>query len=89
MDGTVREMPLGDVKNLVEVVVYVKQDLGEQQRDQVVTALKNRDEISGAEFCALRNHLLLVRYDRDIFSSQQVLKSFTSLNLEARLIGPI
>ena len=89
MDAIVEQMPVGNVKNVVEVVVYVKEDLGEQQRDQVVSALKDREEITAAEFCTLRNHLLLVKYDRDLFSSQEVLKGFTSLNLEARLIGPI
>lgn len=89
MDVIVEQMPVGNVKNVVEVVVYVKEDLGEQQRDRVVSALKDREEITAAEFCTLRNHLLLVKYDRNLFSSQEVLKGFTSLNLEARLIGPI
>lgn len=89
MDATVEKMPVENVKNIVEVVVYVKEDLGEQQREQVVSALKHMDDISAAEFCTLRNHLLLVKYDRDMSSSQDVLKSFTSLNLQARLIGPI
>ncbi len=89
MDAMVKQMPIDNVKNVVEVVVYVKDELGEQQRDNVVSKLKQMDVINAAEFCPLRNHLMLVKYDRDIFSSQQVLKSFTSLNLQARLIGPI
>ncbi|MGB5541691.1 MAG: hypothetical protein WBO37_16540 [Gammaproteobacteria bacterium] len=89
MDAIAEQMPIDNVKSVVEVVVYVKDELGEQQRDRVVSRLKQSNVISAAEFCPLRHHLLLVKYDRDLFSSQQVLKSFTSLNLEARLVGPI
>jgi cell division protein FtsX len=88
MDSAVQQMPV-EAKNVVEVVIYIKADLGEEQRDLVVSALEKSDGIIGAEFCQLRNHLMLAKYDKDIFSSQDVLKSFNSLNLEARLIGPI
>lgn len=73
----------------VEIVVHVKEDLGETQQQQVQSALEKIDGIIGAEFCPLRNHLVLARYNKDIFSSQDVLKSFRTLNLDARLIGPI
>ena len=88
MDNAVQQSVIED-KNAVEVVVYIKEDLGDEQRDLVVSALEKTDGIIGAEFCQLRNHLMLAKYDRDIFSSQDVLKSFTSMNLDARLIGPI
>jgi hypothetical protein len=55
----------------------------------VVSALEKAEGIIGAEFCLLRNHLVLTKYDKDIYSSQDVLKSFNSLNLKAKLIGPI
>lgn len=88
MDNAVQQNVIED-KNAVEVVVYIKEDLGDEQRDLVVSALEKTDGIIGAEFCQLRNHLMLAKYDRDIFSSQDVLKSFNSMNLDARLIGPI
>ena len=88
MDSAVQQVPV-KAKNVVEIVIYVKADLGEEQRDLVVSALEKSDGIIGAEFCELRNHLMLAKYDKDIFSSQDVLKSFNSLNLEVRLIGPI
>jgi hypothetical protein len=78
-----------EVKNAVEIVVHVSEDLGEEQRNLVVSALEKTDGIIGAEFCLLRNHLVLTKYDRDIYSSHDVLKSFNSLNLKAKLIGPI
>jgi len=76
-------------KRAVEVVIYISKELGGEQQDLVVSALEQTDGIIGAEFCPTRNHLLLAKYDKDVFSSQDVLKSFTSLNLDAKLIGPI
>ena len=88
MDNAVQQMPI-EAKNAVEIVVYIKKDLGEEQQNLVVSALEKTDGIIGAEFCLLRNHLMLVKYDKNIFTSQDVLKSFNPLNLEAKLIGPI
>lgn len=76
-------------KRAVEVVVHISEDLGDAQRNLVVSALEKTDGIIGAEFCPSRNHLVLTKYDKDVFSSQDVLKHFNSMNLEARLIGPI
>lgn len=76
-------------KRTVEVVVHINEDLGGEQRNLVVSALEKTDGIIGAEFCPSRNHLVLAKYDKDIFSSQDVLRSFNSMNLEAKLIGPI
>ena len=76
-------------QHAVEIVVHVSEDLGGEQRNLVVSALEKTDGIIGAEFCVTRNHLVIARYDKDVMSSQGVLKSFNSLNLDARLIGPI
>ncbi|MEN8206495.1 MAG: hypothetical protein ABFS24_10845 [Pseudomonadota bacterium] len=76
-------------KCAVEIVVYISKDLGDEQRNFVVSALEKTNGIIGAEFCQMRNHLMLAKYDRDIMSSQDVLKSFNSLNLDAKLVGPI
>lgn len=76
-------------KCAVEVVVYIKNDLGAEQQNHVISALEQTNGIMGAEFCVMRNHLVIAKYDKDIVSSQDVLKSFNSLNLDARLIGPI
>ena len=76
-------------KSAVEIVVHVSEDLGGEQRNLVVSALEKTDGIIGAEFCVTRNHLVIAKYDRDVMSSQGVLKSFNSLNLDAKLIGPI
>ena len=73
----------------VELVVHITETLGEQQREDLVTALEEGNGITTAEFCPLRYHLMLVRYDRDIYSSQDVLDRVQSQNVQARLIGPV
>jgi len=76
-------------KCAVEIVLYISKNLGNEQRSLVVSTLEKTDGIMGAQFCLTRNHLMLAKYDKDIMTSQDVLKSFNSLNLEAKLIGPI
>lgn len=75
--------------NTVEIVVHITETLGEQQREKLVTALEDNGGITTAEFCPLRYHLILVRYDRDNYSSQDVLDLVKSQNINARLIGPV
>ena len=76
-------------KCAVEIVVHISKDLGEEQRNLVVSSLEKTKGMISAEFCLMRNHLVLANYDKNIMSSQDVLKSFNSLNLDAKLIGPI
>jgi phosphoribosyl-ATP pyrophosphohydrolase len=75
--------------NTVEIVVHISETLGEERRRDLVTALEAADSIVSAEFCPLRYHLMLVRYDRDTASSQDVLASVKSQHYRARLIGPV
>jgi hypothetical protein len=90
MDMVVENMPvLDEAKNIVEIVVHVSENLEERQRNNLVIALDNKDGIVSAEFCPLRYHLMLVRYDKDQYSSQDVLSAVSGQKLEARLIGPI
>ena len=73
----------------VEIVVHITETLGEQRQGDLVSALEDTDGITTAEFCPLRYHLMLVRYDRDLYSSHDVLDRVTSQNVNARLIGPV
>ncbi|NOR26667.1 MAG: hypothetical protein GQ542_20215 [Desulforhopalus sp.] len=75
--------------NTIEIVVHITETLGDQRREDLVTALEGNGGITAAEFCPLRYHLMLVRYDRDLYSSQDVLQRVTSQNVSARLIGPV
>ena len=76
-------------KQTVEIIVHISEDLEDEQRDSVIAALEKDDGIVSAEFCPLRYHLMLVRYDRGQYSSQDVLSSVHSQKLSARLIGPV
>ena len=90
MDQIAHQITQLDVaRNTVEVVVHISEHLDDKQRNNLVVALKNRNGIVSAEFCHLRDHLMLVRYDRDHYSSQDVLNSFGAQKINARLIGPI
>ena len=75
--------------NTVEIIVHISETLGEARRKDLVAAMENEESIVSAEFCPLRYHLMLVRYDRDIATSQDVLSSVKSQNYNARLIGPV
>lgn len=73
----------------VEIVVHIDETLGESRRSDLVDALEEIDGIHSAEFCPLRYHLMLVNYDREVLSSQEVLTSVVSQNIHAELIGPV
>ena len=90
MDQVVHEMPtLNEAKNTVEIVVHISESLEDMQRKNLLATLEKEDGIVSAEFCPLRYHLMLVRYDRDQYSSQDVLSAVGAQKLQARLIGPI
>jgi len=90
MDQAVHQIPPQSVaRHTVEVVVHLTGQLNDQQRHNLVVAMENTQGIVSAEFCQLRDHLMLVRYDRDHYSSQDVLKAFDNQKVDARLIGPI
>ena len=90
MDQAINRVPAAhESVNAVEIVVHVSENLDDQQRRDLVAALEQEDGIVSAEFCPLRYHLLLVRYDRDRYSSQDVLQAVGTQKIQARLIGPI
>jgi hypothetical protein len=78
-----------EIRKTVEIVVHVNEELDEGQRNNLTSALKSTDGITDAEFCPLRWHLMLVRYDRDVYSSQAVLNNIASQDVHAQLIGPV
>lgn len=80
---------VNQAKHAVEIVVHVSDNLEDEQRRSLVTALEQEDGIVSAEFCPLRYHLMLVRYDRGQSSSQDVLRAVGAQKIQARLIGPI
>jgi len=90
MDQVVHDMPtLNVAKNTVEIVAHISESLDDVQRNNLVVALEQNDGIVSAEFCPLRYHLMLVRYDRDQYSSKDILNAISDRKLQSRLIGPI
>jgi len=90
MDQVVQDKAVvNETKDAVEIVVHISESLENEQRNSLVSALEKKEGIFSAEFCPLRYHLMLVRYDRHQHSSQDVLSAVGAQNLQARLIGPI
>jgi hypothetical protein len=75
--------------NTIEIVVHITETLGEPQRKNLTAALEDNGGITAAEFCPLHYHLMLVRYDKGVYSSRDVLDRIKSQNVDAQLIGPI
>jgi hypothetical protein len=90
MDQVFRELPAyRKITEAVEIVVHVSGSLEDGQRKRRVSALEQQGGIVSAEFCPLRCHLMLVRYDSHRFSSPDVLSAVAAQNLQARPGGPI
>jgi hypothetical protein len=73
----------------IEIVVHINETLEEHRRNALVEVLEDSDGIYTAEFCPLRYHLMLVQYDRENLSSQDVLDRVKGQNVNAQLIGPM
>ena len=73
----------------VEIVIHVDESLEEHERKDLVDALEGTAGIKTAEFCPLRYHLMLVKFERDSLRSQDVLARVVSENIHAELIGPM
>jgi hypothetical protein len=78
-----------ETDHIVEIVVHVDETLGPERRKDLVAALEANADISVAEFCPLRYHLMLIQYDREAMSSQDVLARVMAENVHAQLIGPV
>ena len=88
MDQLVQNMPmLYEITNTVEVVVHISENLKGRKRNNLVVALEEEYGIASAEFCSYRHHLMLVKYDSNMYSSQDVLASVKSHNVNARLMA--
>ena len=70
----VQDMPiLDEAKNTVEIVVHFSENLEGRQRYNLVDALEKKAALFLQNSVPLRYHLMLVGYDRDQYSSQDVL----------------
>ena len=75
--------------NKVEVIIHVNEILDDAHRSGLTGALEQHKGIYAAEFCPLRYHLMLINYDREQFTSQDILRLVSNERVTAQLIGPI
>ena len=88
MDQVAQNKPMQyEITNTIEVVVHVSENLEYRQRNNLVVSLEKEDGIVSAEFCHFRYHLMLVKYDGNMCSSQDVLARVRSQNVNARLMA--
>jgi len=73
----------------VEIVVHVDDVLDEKQQSELLDDLQKSGGVGSAHFTPGRAHLLVVDYDRDQVSAQDVLNQVKREHLRAELIGPI
>ena len=73
----------------VEIVVHVDDTLGEEQQTELIDDLRKHGGVSEAHFTPGRAHLLVVDYDSDQLTSQEVLERVRKEHLRAELVGPI
>jgi hypothetical protein len=88
MAGVAYELDRNQAKN-VEIVVHIDEELGDSNRGELTEYLTSTKGVSAAEFCPLRYHLMLVQYDKDRTSSQDIIQRINSRQINAQLIGPI
>jgi len=73
----------------VEIVIHVDDALEDAQRNELINGLCKQGGVENARFTPGRDHLLVIDYDRDQLSAQDVLGFVQGDNLRAELVGPI
>lgn len=73
----------------MEIIVHINERLDEVARNCLRHAVVADDGMIAAEFCPLREHLLLVQYDRTKLNSRDVLSKVVAQRCTAQIIGPI
>ena len=81
-----QEIIPADNSESVEVIVHVGDDLGKQQRNDLLSRMSDESGILEANIAELRGHFMIVRYDRNAMSSRNVIDAFKESNVDARLI---
>jgi hypothetical protein len=81
-----QEIIPADNSESVEVIVHISDDLGKQQRNDLLSRMSDESGILEANIAELRGHFMIVRYDRNSMSSRDVIDAFKESNLDARLI---
>jgi len=80
---------MGNVNSKVEIILHIDDEVDEARRREMTTALEKNEDVYTAEFCPLRYHLILVNYNKENFSSKDVLNIVNEQGVTAQLIGPV
>jgi hypothetical protein len=73
----------------IEIVMHVDETMVEEQRNDLAHNLEDCPGINSCFFCNNRFHLMLVSYDRNRLTSQDVLGKVKAQHYHAELIGPV
>ena len=73
----------------VEIVLHIDETLVEEERSDLARRLEEGPGINSVSFCNNRFHLMLINYDRNRLTSQDVLGRVIDRELHAELIGPV
>ena len=68
------------------VVVHIDEHLDEQHRQHIQYIVEQVDGVTHAHFNEIRNHLLIVGYDRQRTSSAEILNRVKRQHLHAQLV---
>ena len=67
----------------VEIVLHVDETLADEERSDLARHMDEGPGINSVFFCNNRFHLMLVNYDRNRLTSQDVLRKVTDRELHA------
>jgi len=73
----------------IEIVMHVDETMVEEQRNDLARSLEDYPGINSCVFCNKRFHLMLVNYNRNRLTSQDVLGKVMAQHYHAELIGPV
>jgi hypothetical protein len=73
--------------NLVDTLIYVPETSGPEQREALERRLRSSPGVIAPRFNPGREHLLLVAYNAEQTSSDQLLRQVRAEGVEARLVA--
>ena len=73
--------------NMCDVMLHIDEELGDMQRDLLENHVREQRGVIGLGFHKERPHLMIVEFNPDQTTSQDLLATVTSQGLHAELIG--
>ncbi len=72
---------------MVDVMIHIDPDIGHQNRENLRDMILNHEGVEAAAYHDEKPHLMIVEYDPDQVSSQELLSIVTSQGVNAELVG--